>query len=439
MTSKRLLTTISGVVITFVAALILIPGSWAVTSGKEHRFRGRADGANPQSGLVSDGAGNFYGTTSGGGLSTCGQYVPSCGTAFKMSLGQDGSWTESVIYEFKGGSDDGAEPSSSLIFDDSGNLYGTTTGGGNISCGIGCGTVFKLSPNQGGTWTESIIYSFQGGANGFSPYTVIFDGAGNLYGVAEVCSPCSGAVFRLTPSQGGSWTESLLYTFAGGQDGSEPNGPLGFDIAGNLYGTTVGGGTSACECGTVYELSPSQGGTWNKTILYSFKDSLDGANPDSAVTFDGQGNLYGETIEGGSLACPESGCGVVYELTPQTGGSWAFAVAHAFNGLNGSRGNQPDGGLVLDSAGNMYGTTLGGGDAACYGGYGCGTIFELSPKVGGEFTFSMIGEFNNADGASPMAGVIADTAGNLYGTTVQGGDLNCSAPYGCGVVFTVTP
>jgi len=214
---------------------------------------------------------------------------------------------------------------------------------------------------------------------------------------------------------------------------------LVFDAAGSLYGTTLKGGTGTCECGTVFQLIPSQNGSWTKNILYSFNDSLDGAAPSSSVAFDHEGDLFGETTYGGSLACPSSGCGVVYELTPQTGGEWKFSVAHTFDGLNGSKGNQPAGGLVFDSSGNLYGTTTGGGDAACYSGYGCGTIFKLSPKAGGDFTFSLIGAFNNTDGATPNAGVIVDAAGNLYGTAQQGGNLKCNAPYGCGVVFTLTP
>lgn len=184
----------------------------------------------------------------------------------------------------------------------------------------------------------------------------------------------------------------------------------------------------------MFELSPSSNGTWTKTILYSFNDGLDGGFPSSGLTVDAAGNFFGETYDGGSFACPESGCGVVYELSPQAG-SWKFSVKHTFNGLNGSRGSQPSGGLALDGDGDLYGTTGTGGDAACNNGNGCGTIFKLSPTTGGSFTFGMVYEFNGTSGASPMGGVIVDAAGNLYGTTFAGGTPNCN----CGLVFAVTP
>ena len=433
--------TISRVLIASVAALTLVPGSWAVKSGKEHQFHNVPDGAQPQGGLVSDGAGNFYGTTASGGLGTCGTSTPYCGTVFKMVLGQDGSWKGSLIYKFKG-STDGAAPEGSLVFDSAGNLYGTT-----ISGGKGWGTVFELSPNQDGTWTESILYSFLNGTDGAYPGSgVILDTLGNLYGSADYggCNAmtCDGVVFKLAPNQG-SWTESILYTFLGGADGSSPSA-LAFDAAGNLFGTTPNGGNAQSRCGgcgTVFELSPSQGGSWTKTILHSFTYGLDGAYPESGVTFDSAGNLYGEAPEGGSLACPLSGCGVVYELVPGSGG-WTFSVAYTFKGLNGSTGLYPNGGLALDSAGNFYGATEAGGNTLCYDGYGCGTIFELSPKVGGRFAFKLIGAFNDTDGAVPETGVIVDSKGNLYGTTYTGGDLSCSVDGvagGCGVVFEITP
>jgi uncharacterized repeat protein (TIGR03803 family) len=441
MARSRLLV-IGRVLVAAVAGLILVPGSWAITSGKEYKFHGGLEnGEQPYGGLVSDGAGNFYGTTNGGGISTCSQYV-SCGTAFKMTLGQDGSWTESVIYKFKGGSD-GAFPSGSLIFDAAGNLYGTTTGGG-----MGSGTVFELSPAQDGTWTERVIYSFDGDAQGGNPTGVVFDSAGNLYGTNQYgpAPTYSGAVFELTPSQNGEWTENTLYAFLGGQDGAYPNG-IALDAEDNLYGSTIQGGVIqngfGCGqqgCGTVFELTRSEGGSWTKAVLYAFNNGLDGGYPSSGVVFDAAGNLYGEASVGGSLACPFIGCGVVYSLTPDLG-NWKFSVAHTFNGLNGSKGQYPGGGLVFDSAGNLYGTTGdggGGGSTAC-GDFGCGTIFKLSPKAGGGFTFSLIGAFNGTDGSYPGAGVIVDAAGNLYGTAEEGGDLNCFAPYGCGVVFEITP
>ena len=443
---KRLVTIIGRrmtgrTLIAVAIAMLIMPCAWASASEKVYAFQGVPDGVEPGGGLVSDGAGNFYGTTEGGGLSTCGESAPFCGTVFKVVLGQDGSWTESVIYKFQGGTD-GASPSGTLIFDAAGNLYGTTVTGGNNDCEEGCGTVFKLSPTKKGTWKESVIYRFTGGTDAEEPGSgVIFDEAGNLYGAAGggCIEECNGTVFKLSPNHGGTWTESLLYTFMGGTDGGFPSA-LVFDGAGNLYGTTFSGGitNSPCGgCGTVFELSPSQTGSWTKTILYSFNDGLDGGDPSGGVIFDGAGNLFGETFDGGSFACPESGCGTVYKLTRKSG-SWKFSVAHTFNGIDGSKGSQPSGGLTSDGAGNLYGTTGGGGDLACNNGNGCGTIFKLSPKTKGGFTFSVITAFDGPSGASPAQGVIVDGAGNLYGTTFAGGAGGCTLT-GCGVVFAVTP
>jgi uncharacterized repeat protein (TIGR03803 family) len=439
MRRKKLVTTISKTLAAMAMALTLAPSSGAIGSAKEHRFQGVPDGAQPASGLVSDGAGNFYGTTLGGGLATCGFSAPFCGTVFKVTLGQDGSWKESVIYKFKGGSD-GAAPSGTLVFDSAGALYGTTVTGGNdqVCSGEGCGTVFKLSPHQNGGWTETVLYRFLGSLDVQQPGSgVAFDKVGNLYGAAGggCIEECNGTIFKLAPNDNGTWTESILYTFMGGTDGGFPSA-LVLDNAGNLYGTSASGGTinSPCGCGTVFQLSPSNNGSWKKSVLYSFNDGLDGGSPSSGLALDSAGNFFGETYDGGSFACPESGCGVVYALTPESG-SWKFSVKHTFNGLDGSKGSQPSGGLAFDGKGNLYGTTGTGGDAACNNGNGCGTIFKLSPKTGGAFTFSMIAEFNGTFGSSPNGGVIVDAAGNLYGTTFAGGSPNCD----CGVVFTVTP
>jgi uncharacterized repeat protein (TIGR03803 family) len=429
-------TLISRALIATAIVLTVAPGLWAVSSVKEHKFQGVPDGSEPDGALVSDGAGNFYGTTAGGGRSSCAFSAPFCGTVFKMSPGEDGGWKETVIYRFKGGAD-GAGPEGALIFDAAGNLYGTTVTGGNdeVCNGEGCGTVFKLSPNQNGGWTETILHRFLGSTDAQEPgLGVVFDKLGNLYGSAGggCIEECNGTIFKLAPNTDGTWKESILYTFMGGTDGGFPSA-LVVDGAGNLFGTSSSGG-GTCSCGTVFELSPSTNGSWQKTVLYSFTDGLDGGIPSSGVTFDGAGNLFGETFDGGSFACPVSGCGVIYELSPESGG-WKFSVAYTFNGLDGAKGSQPSGGLALDANGNFYGATDIGGLATCNNGNGCGTLFKLSPKAGGGFSFTRIFVFNGASGASPFAGVIADAVGNLYGTTFAGGDPNCN----CGVVFTVTP
>ena len=452
MTSKRLIMAIVSVgrktmnrtmmaktVFAAAIALTLVPGSQAITARKDHLFTGSPDGSNPGSGLLSDGAGNFYGVTEGGGQTTCGFSAPFCGTVFKMTLSESGTWKESVIYRFKGGND-GAAPAGNLMFDHAGNLYGTTETGGDpqVCNGEGCGTVFKLSPGSNGTWTESVLYRFLGSTDVAQPgFGVVMDSAGNLYGAGGggCIEECNGTIFKLAPGSNGTWTESILYTFMGGTDGGFPEGIV-LNGAGDLFGTSISGGTSlGCDCGTIFELSPPQSGTtWEKTVLYNFDDGLGGGSPSSGVIFDGAGNLYGETFDGGSFACPQSGCGVVYELTPESE-SWKFSVIHTFNGVDGSKGSQPSGGLAFDSAGNLYGTTGTGGDAACNNGNGCGTIFKLSPKTGGGFNFSMTAVFNGATGASPAQGVIVDALGNLYGTTFVGGSATCN----CGVAFAITP
>jgi uncharacterized repeat protein (TIGR03803 family) len=409
-------------------------GSVAV---KEYHFSGTPDGSEPDGALLSDGAGNFYGTTSSGGLSSCGLSTPFCGIVFKMSVGSNGALTETVIYKFQGGSD-GASPAGALIFDHAGNLYGTTVTGGNpaVCNGEGCGTVFKLSPNTNGTWTETVLARFLGSTDVAQPALgVVMDSAGNLYGASEggCIEECNGIIFKLAPGSNGTWTESILYTFMGGTDGGFP-AAIVLDGAGNIFGTTSSGGGN-CSCGTVFELSPPQSGTtWDKTVLYSFNDGLGGGSPSSGVIFDSAGNLYGTTYDGGSFACPQSGCGVVYRLTPESSG-WKFGVVYTFNGVNGSRGAQPSGGLTMDSAGDLYGTTSGGGNLACNNGNGCGSVFKLSRETGGNFTFSKVFQFSGGSGSFPNTGVIVDGSGNLYGSTFTGGNAKCN----CGVLFALTP
>jgi uncharacterized repeat protein (TIGR03803 family) len=290
--------------------------------------------------------------------------------------------------------------------------------------------------------SESVLYHFLGSTDVAQPALgVVMDSAGNLYGAAAggCIEECNGTIFKLSPGQDGSWTESILYTFLGGTDGGSPTALL-LDASGNLFGTTFSGGAanSPCSCGTVFELSPPEDGAssspWQKAVLYSFTDGLDGGFPSSGVIFDSAGNLYGETYDGGSFACPQSGCGTVYRLTPESG-SWKFGVIYTFNGVNGSKGSQPSGGLAMDSAGNLYGATSGGGNLTCNNGNGCGSVFKLSRQTGNTFAFSKVVQFTRASGSFPNSGVIVDASGSLYGTTFAGGNPNCN----CGVVFAVTP
>lgn len=369
-------------------------------------------------------------------------------------VSEAGAQTESVLYRFQGGSD-GANPQASLIADSAGNLYGTTTyGGGSALCVVfagkpaGCGTVFKLSRNPSGVWTESVLYSFQGGSDGAEPFAgLVMDSKGNLYGTTGYGgdSQCSafgcGAVFQLTPptSQGGSWTETLLYSFQGGNDGSGPQGNLVFDHSGNLYGTTtVGGGSVNCSgnggCGTIFRLAPPtvSGGMWAETVLYSF-NGANGELPFAGLAFDKKGNLYGTTYIGG---LGPSGGTVFRANPPASSGNWTVKVLHSFQ--RGSDGGTIMAGVILDAAGNVYGTTMYGGGGRCLTGGqgGCGTAFELSPPStqGGVWREDQIATFPaGRDGRAPEGGLIFDGNGNLYGTTALGGNGHW------GSVFQLTP
>ena len=382
----------------------LASSSWAASMKVLHSFK---DGFVPQAGLVSDAAGNLYGTTSGGG-------VYDKGTVFELTLKANGRWTEKVLLSFHGAH--GALPRSSLIFDASGNLYGTTYGGGKQTCSSGCGTVFKLSPKAGGAWTEQVLYRFKGSVtDGSGPEAVlIFDGSGSIYGTTTSGGTAGvGTVFELTP-RSGSWTEKVVYSFL---DGGRPYGGLVLDAAGILYGTTGSGGSYGY--GAVFKLTPKAGGRWAEKVIHSF-NRTDGYLPLSGLTFDDSGNLYGTTFGGGAY-----GYGTVFELTPKTGGGWTENVLQSFSYLDGSG---PAGSLIFDAAGNLYGTTYSGGSGDCQ--YGCGTVFELAPLGGGVWTEFLLVDFQ--DTADPAANVILGSWGELYGTTSHGGN------YGGGSVFETT-
>ena len=236
----------------------------------------------PYAGLITDSAGHFYGTTQFGG-----SY--NQGTVFEVTPNAGGQWTESVLHNFTGGQD-GGQPSGGLTFDAAGNLYGTTDFGGSEICKLGCGTIFKLTPRSG-YWAETVIYTFTGGSDGREPYAgLVSDAQGNFYGttllggnLGNVCSSGCGTVFKLSQSNG-AWQESVLYAFAGGNDGTSPYAGLTFDGAGNLYGTTNGGGPYGS--GTVFKLTPSQGGSWTESVLYDFTGGQDGQEPTGSLILD---------------------------------------------------------------------------------------------------------------------------------------------------------
>jgi uncharacterized repeat protein (TIGR03803 family) len=416
-------------------ALTLTTSADASTYKVIYTFQGGNDGDQPDAAMIADSAGNLYGTTEFGGSQ---RY----GVVFKLAPGAGGTWTESVLYSFSDGTD-GGQPLAGVVMDSAGNLYGTTESGGNASCvafyGY-CGVVYELSPNSNGTWTETVLVDFTD-ANGLLPAGgLTIDSAGNLYGTTAYGGQYGyGTVFELS-NNNGTWTQTILHNFDL-KDGFQPNSTLIFDSAGNLYGTTGLGGrsTSVCYdgCGTVFKLTPQGGGAWSFQMVHNF-NGTNGASP-SGVIFDPLGNLFGATFYGGSGDCTglgASGCGLVYELSPGTGGAWQGKSVKGFPG-NFVVTPQP---VVLDSAGNLYGTSEYGGNFSCDTNTGCGTIYQLSLATGGGWTLNRLYEFEaGKNGSFPYAGLTIDNSGNIYGTTGSGGDAKCGATGGCGVVFQITP
>ena len=383
-----------------------------------------ADGNGPYAGLIFDKAGNLYGTTSSGGTTPA-------GTVFELSPNGNGTWTETVLYSFRGGRD-GNSPMAGLVFDEAGNLYGTTLYGGSHReqrCRpTGCGTVFELSPATGGGWTETVLYRFSGGKDGNGPLAgLVLDKDGNLYGTTAtggLCKGNCGVVFKLFRSKG-VWKESVLHSFDSLKgDGQGPDGGVIFDRAGNLYGTTYLGGHGNCfggGCGIIFELTPTKHG-WKEKILYDLGSySGDAALPSAGVTFDKAGNLYG-TGAGGYY-----GYGAVFEMKRSKTG-WNESVIYSFTG--GNDGGGPLAPVAFDGAGNLYGTTVVGGSA------NDGIVFVLI-STNGQWTEQVLHDFTGDDGNLPQAGVIIDTSNNVYGTTTAGG--NGGFGCGCGVAFEITP
>jgi uncharacterized repeat protein (TIGR03803 family) len=345
-------------------------GGWSEKILHDFDFNG-VDGATPMAGLVMDGAGNLYGTTYVGG-------ADDAGTVYELiKQPGGGGWQESILHSFHKTGGDGQWPEWALAIDSVGNLYGVTAAGGDRTqdCSFdnnGCGTVFELSPEGSGRWTEKILFAFpSGGSGGYNPNCQpILDSAGNLYGVTYNGGVFNqGTVWQLVPGAGGTWTENILYNFdETGTNGYYPGGALVFDSVGDLYGVTgLGGGECEREpygCGTVFELSPAGGGVWNVSWIYRFTGFDTGATPNGELIFDPFGNLYGTARQGGS-----AGWGIAFELSP-SGRAWTETELTSFNVMNGSL---PTGGLVLDSSGNLYGVTYSG---SLFGG---GAAYEITP------------------------------------------------------------
>ncbi len=419
----------AGLLILLVTAI----ATQAQTFSVLHSFTGGADGANPAAGLTLDRAGNLYGTAAQGGNtpSNCGT-MRGCGTVFKIGRSGTG-WITTPLFKFSGS--DGLSPLGRVVFGPDGTLYGTTYNGQVEGCS--CGNVFNLKPTPTppqtpfSPWLETVIHQFSAypGEGAFPKGDVAFDSAGNLYGTTQnggdwnLCSGglgC-GAVYELTPS-GGSWTENVIYDFTEGA--YYPVSGVVLDSSGNLYATASEGNFNN---GAVIELTPSGSG-WTANTLYSFTGSTNGENPEASLIFNQAGNLYGTTAYGGY-----GNGGTVLELTLSSSG-WTL---NTLFDLAGTSTGGPYASLVMDLAGNLYGTTKSDGA------YGQGSVFKLTHGSGG-WTYTSLHDFTGgSDGGNPFGGVVLDSNGNLYGTTYAGGSTgaHCDASYAyqCGVAFEISP
>ena len=389
-----------------ILLLILANGAWAAGALHVMQAFGTGNwlqGSDLYAGFILDSQGNLYGAAEAGG-------THGFGVVYKLSPSTGGGWTETVLYNFEGGAQDGASPHATLMADSAGNLYGTTVNGGpaGATCRNGCGAVFMLTP-AAGHWQESVLYRFTGGADGAIPYAgVAMDSAGNLYG-ATISGGASnaGVVYRLTPGATREWTQTVLYSFGGRPDGAAPYPTPVLDAAGNLYGTTNTGG--AHNAGIVYMLAPQPDGSFAEHVLHTFAGGADGANPLAGVIFDRHGNLYGSTSYGGT-----ANCGIAFALSPNQAGGWTEHLLHAFLGIGAQDGENPNG-LTFDAHGNLYGTSTGGGV------YNPGTVFKMTHTAKGWQETVLYSFTGGDDGAYPSSGVVLDHAGNIYGTTLWGG------------------
>jgi hypothetical protein len=441
-----------------VLVLAFVPSASAEWKEKVlYSFQGGADGSTPAGGVVFDKKGNLYGATTDGGSNNC-PGIAECGTVFQLQppAKQGDPWTENQLYIFKGkNSNDGETPAGGVIFDQAGNLYGTTAYGGSGGCvlvgtTVGCGTVFQMTPPQtkGDDWTETVLYSFQGGDDGYVPQgNLTFDSAGNLYGVtlygggygscnAPYYQYC-GTVFKLSPpkTKGGKWKEKVLYSFKSGTDGANPNGGLVLDSKGAIYGTTYAGGNQNCKadasvgCGTAFALQPplKKGNAWVEKMLHRFTDGNDGAQPGAGVIIDAKGVLYGGA-EGG----PKGG-GIVFRLEYADNGRWKQTILYSFTvGFEGGY----DPAISLDESGDFYGTTNVGPAESM-----AGSVFRVKPSTGEEGSWAinvLHGFTNRADGAFPDTPLTFDKSRDLYGAT-QAGGTGQSCQGGCGTVFEISP
>lgn len=426
MRSKSLCVAAGCILLTaFLIPIFSSGASPSVTTAKErilHSFTGGGDGAYPYSDLTLDGAGNLYGTTFGGGEIYCvyrGETWSGCGTVFELKRTPDG-WKEQILYRFNlsGNNVGGALPAAGVTFDNAGNLYGTTEGLPN-DCDQG--NVFKLAPDSLGVWTETVLYTF--GCEGYNPHAdLVFDNKGDLFGIA------TDTIFELIPQAKGAWKEVTVHQFKGAPDGATPASGLVLDSLGNIYGTTIAGGTGRCYyyqqgCGIVYKLTPGQNGNWTETVLYNFvrRGGGFGVNPSGGFILENPGQMFLTTLAGGD------GLGTVAELIQGQKG-WDQHVLYRFYG-------DPDGsgpiGKVEIHAGAGFGVTSRGGTSFL------GTVFGVERSATRGWRERVLHNFAGGDdGSYPEAGVVSDSHGNLYGTT-SGGGAGCKG--GCGTVYEITP
>jgi uncharacterized repeat protein (TIGR03803 family) len=398
---SRCVAVLGSIMLTFVLA----SGAQAQTFQVLHDFGVAAgDGNLPSSPLLKDSAGNLYGTTGFGG-------AHNWGTVFRLSPTSTGSFTETILYSFKGGSADGAYPQGTLVRDSVGNLYGVTQNGGitGTGCGVttpnpGCGVVFRLHPTTTGGWAETVLHRFTGTDGGTSFAGLVQDSKGNFYGATSVGGSAGrGTVFKLSHTSTG-WKEIVLHSFTGGADGAEPmmfQTALTLDGLGNIYGSAYSGGSSTVNAGVIFELIPQTSGAWTEKILHTFQSGADGSEPLTGVILDKSGNVYGTTLKGGT----QLGSGVVFKLTAANG--YTKTVLHNFNALTDpARSNAH--GVFFDANGNLFGTTE----------Y---ALYELTPAPT-DWTETLLWSF---DGEVPVyAPAIMDAQGHIWGTTLVGGLAN---------------
>jgi uncharacterized repeat protein (TIGR03803 family) len=433
------------VLVTAIAVSVLLLAAYPAQAGEKTIYDLTSSAQNPESEFIADSSGVLYSTTALGGSANLGAVF----SLTPPGKGQK-EWTETTLYAFQGGSD-GSFPTGALTPDGSGGYFSTTVSGGGGPCdsfgdGGGCGTIFHLTPPGEGqsNWTETVLYQFQS-VDGAYPFDrlVLDSSTGVLYGTTYAGgSSNGGAVFALTPPSEGqtNWTETVLYSFTGGADGGFPFGYVTADETGALYATTTSGGFTGN--GTVFKLTPpSEGQTnWTESVLYSFFGwgVSDGASPSAGLIFDPSGNLYSSTAAGGFLDY-----GTVFELSPESpsgcptgtyqGNGWCESQIYAFGGEKDGALASSD--LIMDANGAIYGTTQVGGKS------NDGTVFKLTPPGEGQtdWTEKLLATFKGTDGSYPLAGLLAQKAGKkvvLYGNTFIGGGASCDG--GCGAAYEIT-